>query len=116
MLQRQIENSFHLSSQIKTTKNECEKCLTDMESLIERLNMKINEFSLIQADHFENVRRDVDIKRETILNALLLNKSSRDSEQMIGKINEQSERMIKQVEMAEREFRQSFNKEIRYLA
>ena len=107
MLKQQIENCFHLNTQIKKLKNECEKCLSNMTSFIERFNLNINEFSFTQADHFENIRRDIDLKREIILNNL--NHKDASSIQTFKQINEQSKAMVRQIEVTEQNFRQKFN-------
>ena len=43
-----------------------ENKITLLDSLLACFTVKSNEFLLIQADHFENIRREIDIKRETL--------------------------------------------------
>jgi hypothetical protein len=114
LLKRQIENSFHLSPSIKQLKKDFDSCLDSMNNLTNELRQNIDEFSLVQANHFENVRRDIDIRRETLLQGLALGKEVLNETYVIENINEQSQKLIEQIEMAEKAFRQSFNREIKY--
>jgi len=86
-----------------------------MNNLANELRQNIDEFSLVQANHFENVRRDIDIRRETLLHDLACGKEVLNETYEIENINDQSQKLIEQIEMAEKSFRQSFNREIKYL-
>ena len=48
-----------------------EKCLKNMEHVRDEFLMKKQEFSLFQAEHFESMRRQIDIKRETTIQRLI---------------------------------------------
>jgi TRAP-type mannitol/chloroaromatic compound transport system permease small subunit len=88
---------LELSSQLESKLNEhAEKCA---------------EFSLTQADHFENIRRDIDIARETLLQKIYDNNKSVNSSKE-EQIQKQSIDMIKQVECTEEAFRANINREI----
>ena len=68
-----------------------ESLLADFEQLLTGFKAKASEFSVAQADHFEEIRRQIDIRRESL----------------IQKINNISQEMIRKVELSEQVFRQS---------
>ena len=83
---------------------------SQLESKLSEYAEKCAEFSLTQADHFENIRRDIDIARETLLQEIYDNNSVNSSKE--EQIQKQSIDMIKQVECTEEAFRANFNREI----
>jgi hypothetical protein len=84
---------------------------TQLEAMSNEYNDKILEFSLKQADHFENLRRDIDIARETLL--LEIYETKKNNGNYLEQIQKQSEDMIKQIELLEEAFRSNFNKELK---
>ena len=84
-----------------------EKCLKNMEHVRDEFLMKKQEFSLFKADHFESIRRQIDIKRETTIQRLI----SQNGDE-IDRLNEQSETMIGQIEETEERFRTNFNRQL----
>jgi hypothetical protein len=84
---------------------------TQLEAMSNEYNEKILEFSLKQADHFENLRRDVDIARETLL--LEMYETNKYNGKYLEQIQKQSEDMIKQIELLEEAFRLNFNNELK---
>jgi len=92
-LKRQIDNSFHLSPVIKQLKKDYNSCLDSMNNLANELRQNIDEFSLVQANHFENVRRDIDIRRETLLHDGACGKEVLNETYEIENINKQSKKL-----------------------
>jgi hypothetical protein len=84
---------------------------SQLESKLSEYAEKCAEFSLTQADHFENIRRDIDIARETRLQEIYENNNSANNSKE-EQIQKQSIDMIKQVECTEEAFRANFNREI----
>ena len=67
----------------------------ELEDLILDFNGKIEEFSLTQADHFENVRRDIEIRRESFIQELV---RQGNNDEKIKQLNANSEEMIEKCE------------------
>ncbi len=77
---------------------------------VNKLKGKCDELSILQADYFENIRREIDIKRETLTHDIM-NKNGNEDEkhrEMLARISQQSIQMISQVEMHEEAFRRNF--------
>ena len=70
-LRNEIEKFIYISDQQMEIKIKVEKVLKELENLILAFNQKIEEFSLTQADHFETIRRDIDIRRESLIQELV---------------------------------------------
>ena len=80
--------------------------LKETNYLLGRLNLKIQEFTVAQYDHFANIKNEIDIKRETLL--LELEKEANVSEKLFEDILKTSAQMISQVEVTEEGFRMNF--------
>ena len=89
---------------IQSLQNELSLLFQQLSEMVNELTRKVDEFSLTQADHFEGVRRCIDIHRE-----ILLQEAKSTSESMVA----HSLLMIKQVEEHEQAFRTNFNQHIR---
>ncbi len=66
-LRKLITTDFHLSDDEKKLKSLLESYIQDLEVSVKNLSQKCAEFSVTQYDHFANIRREIDIKRETII-------------------------------------------------
>jgi len=66
-LRKLIATDFHLSDDEKKLKSLLESYIQDLEVSVKNLSQKCAEFSVTQYDHFANIRREIDIKRETII-------------------------------------------------
>ena len=89
-----------------------EHSLKSIEEARDEFQSKINEFSLLQADHFESIRRQIDIRRETIIEKIMSKDDddiSDTNETALNEINQQSNEMIKRIELTEETFRRNFN-------
>jgi hypothetical protein len=87
--------------------------------LINRLNSKLNEFNLLQYDHFYTLRCDIDIRRETLIQTLSILKADDEKESDFSieylkkcheSIQKQSAQMIQQVMATEEAFRIHYEK------
>ena len=96
-----------------------EKLLYDLDILSNKFSKKISKFSLLQYDHFNEIKNEIDIKRETLLmhaNNMLAktcNTNSDDEElgqKLMDNINKTSAEMIEQIECAENNFKNNFNR------
>jgi len=70
-----------------------EDYVSNLERAFAELCSKTSEFTLAQYDYFEDLRRQIDIRRETL----------------VDKINKISQEMIRQVEASEQEFKKTSN-------
>ena len=116
-LKKLIENDFHLSDDEKKFKFILTKYVNDLENDINELQHKCAEFSLTQYDHFANIRREIDIKRETIIQEIYgcdeddnERKFNNSNSFLLDEIHRYSTKMISQVECVEEAFRLNFNK------
>jgi hypothetical protein len=104
-----------LSREEKKIKTQIDLLLEKCEKLNVNLRQKLDEFSVTQYDHFLNIRRDIDIQRESLLVAAHSEKntnkilSDKELKLIVDNINEQSVEMIKRVEKLEGDFRANFN-------
>jgi len=85
-------------------------------SRIEAIKERLHDFLVVQVDHFGNVRNDIDIRRETLVESYekstLVNNvylTKKDLKQ----IQSQSVEMIKQIDEMEEAFRNNFIKNLR---
>jgi len=95
-------------------------------SLFRELKCKLNEFAqkksefnLIQAEHFFSLRNSVDIKRETLIHLKIFNFKNNsthvEKEVFIEKLNKQSKKIINEIDLAEKKFRQNFDDQIEFV-
>ena len=128
----QIENTSNLDTLSKihlkndefkftsnTNEHLAQKRLEHLLDLINRLNSKLNEFNLLQYEHFYTLRSDIDIRRETLIHTLSIamvadEKESDFSIENLKKcydsIQKQSAQMIQQVMATEEAFRIHYEK------
>ena len=52
---------------IEMTRDKIENTLQQLASHIASFNERVNEFPVVQYDHFYTIRNDIDIRRETVL-------------------------------------------------
>jgi WD40 repeat protein len=87
-----------------------ENKITLLGTFLNSFTDKSKEFLLVQANHFENIRREIDIKRETLFK-LIYETEKYDGKvlnQMIESINRESAQMIAKTEIIENSFRNNF--------
>ena len=91
-------------------KQKFDSYINEFQSILNQINEKSEgKFLLKICDHFETLRNEIEIKRETVLEELI---KSNQEEKSIVEINEISERFIRSIESTETEHRQNFSKEI----
>lgn len=79
--------------------------LVNLENVKNSLQERIDEFPLTQYDHFSNLRREIDIKRETLLEKIFKN----NEKYSFDEVNKLSSQLIKRVENIEEEFQKNFS-------
>jgi WD40 repeat protein len=96
-----------------------EKLLYDLDILSNKFSNKISKFSLLQYNHFNEIKNEIDIKRETLLmhaNNMLAktyNTNSDDEElgqKLMDNIHKTSAEMIEKIECAENNFKNNLNR------
>jgi WD40 repeat protein len=92
MVKSLIEREIHLSDDEKALKESLGKCFIDMDRLLNAFKAKTAEIQAIQTDHFVNVRKSIDTRRES-----LIQKINQLSEETIKKVNESEEKLKKLV-------------------
>jgi WD40 repeat protein len=92
MLNDKIKKADYLNPTRKRLKIQIEKSLDDLESLLEDLNLRVEDFSVTQYDYFAHLRRKIDIRRESLI--LEINKIS---EEMINSIKETEKTFLEKV-------------------
>jgi len=110
LMRNLIENDSYLTQNEKELKLIAESKLLELERLASNLNTKINEFILTQNDHFNNIKNEVDIKRETLIqNLYQANQEDIESvNYILDEVNGTSAEMIAQIEQTEEGFRKNF--------
>lgn len=97
--------------------NNKEEFLEYVEFLRRKIEEKITEFSLTQTNHFESIRQQIDLRRQTLIqNLYIKNKIERDECQLnalLNNINMKSDEIIQEIQIAEEAFRQNFDRSIK---
>ena len=89
-----IDMGIYLTHEEKVLKAEMKKTLSDINEFVDQLNFKAKEFSSTHFEYFSNLKRLIDLRRESL----------------ILKIHEISDEMIKKVEHADDSFKKAANK------
>ena len=111
-----LVNKMENDSKVDSTNEESNLKLTlqtslnKIENLANELNLRIKEFPLVQYEHFSDVKRDIDIKREVKIERLY-KKSIIDNKE-IENLNKTSIDLIKQIENLEELFKTNFERQI----
>ena len=110
-LKLSIESYSYLSDGELLLKNNLETILLELEKLILSLNEVIFQFSIIQYDHFLNMRRDIDIKREILIEQAFKHNVTDDAQRknILNNLNSNSEQMLTKCNLIEANFRKNFN-------
>ncbi len=87
-----IEKNGHLLDEEKELKNDLTRLIDDLEMLIDDFKLKLREFTLLHSDHFAEIRRNIDIRRET-----LIMKINQISQIMIARVEEKEESLMKNI-------------------
>ena len=108
IIERQISEDEHLT----TYESQC-KALMDsyLESIINysnELEVKANEFSLKQYEHFFNLKNEIDINRETLIEEIYKNESMDRQTILLDELHKSSANLIEQIEKKNDEFTSKF--------
>ena len=106
----QLDSHAHLTRDEKEWKLKLENILDEIRAVLIMLKERISEFSLEQANHFETIRGDIDIRREILIDEIQTKKETLTVN--LETLNRQSSEMIEQVELVEKEFRINFNQNV----
>jgi hypothetical protein len=106
LLKYQLDTNEYLTLEEREFKQRQEKIIDEIQALNVQLVEKIREFSLYQANHFEAIRCDIDIRREILIQDFLKQNESLDN------VYRESEDLIKQIEIVELEFRKNFQQNV----
>ena len=113
---KKINLSLRTKKIMSESRQENEKSVDDkVQRQIDAIQMKLDEFSLVQADHFASVRNDIDIRRETLIDAYErgVKSSVITSKKDLKELQKKSDEMMKQLELAEEDFRNNFIKNLK---
>ena len=88
VVQNFIKKNGHLNKDEIKIKIDMESSLENLETVYQDFKLKLREFALFKYEHYENIRRNIDIRRESL----------------IEKINIISQQMIARVEISEENF------------
>ena len=91
VVKKYIERDGHLTHDEKQLKKDLQHLLTNLEDLITKFRIGLAEITLLHCDHYAELRRQIDIRRETLLT----------------KINQISQAMIARVESSEAAFKKN---------
>jgi hypothetical protein len=108
VVQNFIKNNGHLNLNDKKYKTELENSLQKIENLYNDFKFKSREFSLFKYDQYEDLRRNIDIRRES-----LIEKINIISQQMISRVEASEDKSNKMISLNSIDF--NFIKENEYL-
>jgi WD40 repeat protein len=110
-LQNLIENYSYLNADEIVLKMDTEKCLLELEQLLTCISEEIFQFSVTLYDHFLNIRHDIDIKREILIDQAFKTVNSETRRNLIlDNLNLNSKQMLVKCERLEAGFRENFNR------
>ncbi len=89
-----IEKNAHLSEEEKDLKNNIESNYVEYQRVLKELKLKEAEFKSISFDHFAEIRRNIDLRRETLKQRI-----DNIAEEMIEKAKKLEESYKKDVEL-----------------
>ena len=67
LMRNLIEKNYYLSEEERKLKVSLEKDLHELNELLDEFKLKTSEFAVTQSDHFAGIKRDIDVKRETLI-------------------------------------------------
>ena len=105
MRKTRLDTNVNLTSEQKKLKLTLEKSIQIKESLANDFNDAIKQLPVVQYNHFEDMRRDIDIRRETLIQELYELSHKFNVEPVIERLQKQSSRMIKEIDEIDKEFR-----------
>ena len=79
LMRNLIEKNYYLSEEERRLKTNLEKNLNEINSILDEFKMKSSQFAVIQFDHFASMRREIDVKRETLIESIHKGKHLNDN-------------------------------------
>jgi WD40 repeat protein len=113
ILDTKIKTMQHLTSRERKSLTFVQDKFNQMEMLMTNMDEKVNEFTMMGADHFYNIKNEIDIKRETLLEELHLQQQNNANQFKIELLVQESKELIDRVEQGEETYWRIFNKEIK---
>ena len=65
-----IEKSYYLTEEERKVKSDLERSLHEMTSLLDSFKLRVAEFVVVQYDHFADLKREIDVKRESLIESI----------------------------------------------
>ena len=112
ILDTKIKTMHHLTSRERKSLKFVQDKLNQMEMLMTNMDETLNEFTMMGADHFYNIKNEIDIKRETLLDELH-QQQNKANQFKIELLVQESKELIDRVEQGEETYWRIFNKEIK---
>ena len=97
---------MHLNESVRKIK-------VKFENKLEEIKLNETEFSIKIYEHFNAIKNDIDIKRETLLQSLYKEKEERDDDNDTKVVQRLSANLIEQTEIAEEMFRKNLQNKIK---
>lgn len=106
VIERQISQDEHLTEYESQSKSLMNSYIDTMLTYSNQLDVKTNEFNLKQYEHFFNLKNEIDINRETMIQEIY---GSETSNALIDELQKSSENLIQQIEKKNEEFSFKFS-------
>ena len=96
--------------EVNTQRIELVLYLKEIEAVMDGANERISHFALAKEDHYLNIKNDIDIRRETLLQEAI--KRGTDTEE-VSHVNSSSEFLINQADTSSETFTSNLNRKIK---
>jgi WD40 repeat protein len=110
LIQNKIDKCLFLTSKEKKQKILLDKCLQDLNGLLLEFSQALSEFSLAQYERFANIKNDIDIKRELLIDEVYTRVDVSRVDSILKDIHAISAQMLDDVDRLEQTFWTSLNK------
>lgn len=70
LMRNLIDKNYYLSEEERKLKQNLEKNLNDINVILDEFKIKASQFAVTQFDHFANIKREIDVKRETLIESI----------------------------------------------
>ena len=97
--------------EVNTQRIELELYLKKIAAFMNSANERMSPFALAKENHFFNIKNDIDIRRETLLQEAI--KRGTDTEEVFGHVNRSSEFLINQADTSSETFTANLNRKIK---
>jgi hypothetical protein len=114
------QNSSQISVEEKksdVTETDDQSDQSEIDILLGKINEKIKAFSLMQSNHFESIRQEIDARRAVIINDFYVKNQSEPDEShllsLLANLERKSREIMGQVDRVEQKFRLNFDTNIK---